>query len=105
MRISEKHLSLLHVAMDDPQNLVAYVRYLDERGNVTERTVSPIRQLTAARMMVYCLGREAVRTLKLSRVLSVRLRFACDVLPPEGVKRLVEHYHRSKRNVDRSTDT
>lgn len=96
MQIASKHWGLLQIALQEPQIFVAHIRYLAEDGSLSERTVSPLKLLTTDRIMVYCLGREAIRTLRLSRILTVRLRLSLDVLPPEGVKKLVEHDKRAK---------
>lgn len=103
MRISQRAAGLLLVAYSDPGEWVAWIRYLDGQGNVTERTISPLRYLTEDRVIVYCLGREGVRTLWLSRILTCRLRMTADVLPPEGVRALVLHPKRLR--ADKSTDT
>ncbi len=98
-QIASKHWGLLQIALQEPQLWVAHIRYLAEDGKLTERTVSPLKLLTNDRLLVYCLGREAVRSLRLSRILIVRLRLSMDVLPPEGVKTLVEHKSRAKKDV------
>ena len=98
MQICNKHWGLLQIALQEPQLYVAHIRYLAEDGKLTERTVSPLKLLTDDRLMVYCLGREAIRTLLLSRILIVKLRLSMDVLPPEGVKTLVEHKNRAKKD-------
>ena len=98
MQIANKHWGLLQIALQEPQLWVAHVRYLAEGGNLTERTVSPLKLLTNDRLLVYCLGREAGRSLRLSRILIVNLRLSMDVLPPEGVKTLVEHKSRAKKD-------
>ena len=98
MQIANKHWGLLQIALQEPHLWVAHIRYLAEGGNLTERTVSPLKLLTNDRLLVYCLGREAVRSLRLSRILIVRLRLSMDVLPPEGVKTLVEHKSRAKKD-------
>lgn len=87
--------ALLNVAMSNPEELVCQIVYLDERGDATERIVSPIRYLTRALVSVYCLGREEPRTLRLGRILRVRIALASDVLAPEAIRELCSH--RSKR--------
>ena len=82
--------ALLAIAMDYPDQFVAAVKYLDERGNVTDRIISPVRYLTANRVCVYCLGREAPRTFRIAGILKVTLKHTCDVLAPEAIKILVD---------------
>ncbi len=90
---------LVQVAMDHPELFVANIVYLDSKGNVTQRPVSPIRYLPDRRVRVYCLGRLALRTLKLSMILRVQLQLSHDVLAPEQVKELVSH-RRKLRQTD-----
>lgn len=85
---SSKKLALIDVALQAPDDFVLQIVYLDGSGNVTERVVSPIRYLTPTRLSVYCLGREAVRTLALCRIMRVRIGPAADVLAPELIKNL-----------------
>lgn len=85
-----KSQALLNVAMEAPEQFVAAIKYLDSRGNVTERIVSPIRYLTPRLVSVYCLGREAPRSLRISGMLQVRLKITSDVLAPEAIRNLVQ---------------
>lgn len=96
MQIPTKCERLLKIAYDSPEEFVASVTYLDAKGNVTVRTVSPM-SLTAEYARVYCLGREAIRTLRMPSILKVQLRLSCDVLPPEGIAELVNHSFRFRR--------
>lgn len=82
---------LLLIAYNDPATFVAQITYIDQKGTVSDRAVSPMAYLDSDRIRVYCLGREGLRTLKLSRIMRVRLRLTADVLCPEAIQTLVDH--------------
>ncbi len=69
-------------AMSDPDHWVVEFKYRDAKGNLTQRTVSPIRFLTGDRMLALCLSRQEPRQFYLNRCESLKLKMACDVLMP-----------------------
>lgn len=104
MRIIKRYEKLLLIAYNDPERFVAFVKYMGEGGRVTERTISPIKYVDHNHLLAWCLGRDALRSFKLNRIIHVRLRFTADVLPPEGVSELMRK-RRQRVSVDRSTET
>lgn len=98
MQIADNHYQMLLICLHDPDLFCAHIRYLDGNGNITERTVIPLALLTDNLLRVYCICRQGVRSLRLARVLSVKLRLSMDVLAGnESVKHLVEHRAASNR--------
>lgn len=92
MQIADNHYQMLLICLHEPDLFCAHIRYLDGKGNITERTVVPLAQLTDSLLRVYCICRQGVRSLRLARVLSVKLRLSADVLAGnEHVRHLVEH--------------
>lgn len=89
---------LLLIAYNSPETFVAQITYLAADGTVTDRAVSPICYLDNERLRVYCLGREAIRTLKLACILRVRLKLSADVLCPEAIADLVSHHRKLRRD-------
>lgn len=77
---------LLEAAMDAPDDLVAVVNYLSLSGELTRRTVSPVRYLTPHRLLVYCLGRCDLRSLHVNRIMDVRIKVAAEVMAPEQIE-------------------
>lgn len=77
--------------MADPERWVAKVRYVDSRGVVTDRVVSPLGYVNERTVRVFCLGREAIRAMRLSAILRVQLKLAMDVLVPEALQTIIEH--------------
>lgn len=99
MRIASKYYRMLLVALNDPGQWVAQVTYLDGRARLTNRAISPLRMETdqeGGSMLVMDLGSDGLRTLVYVRVLRVQLRLSSDVLPPEGVRVLVDHPKRMR---------
>jgi len=97
----KQHRAAIELAMREPDNLVLKITYLDSRGSATERIVSPIRYLTTERLQVYCLGREAVRTLKLVGIMGVQFVPSSSVLAPEAIRQLCVHTRRGSRASQR----
>lgn len=85
------------VAYNDPEQFVLQVTYLDSKGNVTDRVLSPTSFVDQDTIKAYCLGRLGVRTFKLDRIIRIRLRHASDVLAPEAVEVIVSHNPRRRR--------
>ena len=94
---------MLLIAMAQPELFVAQITYLDARGTVTDRVVSPVLYLTEDVLRAYCLGREAVRSFRSKRILRVRLKLSADCLCPEALATLVSHTN--KLRPDKSTET
>ena len=86
MTDAERNERLLDIAMEQPDLFAAEVRYLDNMGNLTRRIVSPIKYRDGL-LLVYCFGREALRTLRPDSIWQVRLVFASEVLPPMPIYR------------------
>lgn len=82
---------LILIAMQSPAEYVLQIVYIDSKGTVTDRAVSPYRYDRRGNLQVFCLGAEHLRTLRLSRILRLRIRLAVDVLSPEAIVRLVDH--------------
>lgn len=68
--------------MGNPDELVVEMQYADSKGNVTHRTISPIRFVGSDRVLALCICREEPRQFYLNRCDSVRLLRAEDVLMP-----------------------
>ena len=83
-----KHRSKLSRAAYD-QNWVCRIVYVDEKGQRTERTISPIR-LTRDTVNALDLGREEPRNFTLSRIASCELIPASDVLMGAETVRVLE---------------
>lgn len=98
--ISHRVARFFEIAAMEPEQFVVQVRYIDSDGSVTDRPVSPLRQLTPTTWRVYCLGREAIRTFDLQRVMRVQLRFSIDVLAPEKIQTLAHHSARQRRREE-----
>jgi predicted DNA-binding transcriptional regulator YafY len=72
-------------AMRDPASWVLRLRYKDNEGITTIRTVSPYR-IDADSILVLCLAREECRRLKLSSCSEIELVSAADVLMPVAIE-------------------
>lgn len=93
MKLLNEYYRMMLVALQNPEDWVAHVTYIDETGSVSRRSVSPVAVEDGA-FKVYCLGRDALRTMTFERILRVQLRHASDVLPPEGVEELVSTHEK-----------
>ncbi len=71
--------------MAAPDDLVVEMQYADSKGNVTHRTVSPIRFVGSDRVLALCLCREEPRQFYLDRCENVRLLRAAEVLMPISI--------------------
>ena len=98
-----QHKEAAVLASRDPERWVLRVWYIDSKGSVTERSVSPIR-LTKRGLLVYCLGRQDVRAMLWARICGMRLQWAPDVLCPDAIKTLVDRRSEFVR-LDDSTET
>jgi predicted DNA-binding transcriptional regulator YafY len=93
VQLLNKYYRMLIFALYSPEEWVVQVWYIDRKGNVTKRPVSPYR-LERDHAKVYCLGRDAIRRLNYERILRVQLRHASTVLTPEAIVSLVDHRRR-----------
>lgn len=73
---------ILRQAMQDSDNYVIELDYVDASGNRTRRTISPIRFVGRDRLLAMCLCREQPRQFYLERCENVRLVPAESVLMP-----------------------
>ena len=80
--VPEEITRLMRRAMASPDDFVIEMQYADSKGNLTHRTVSPIRFVGSDRVLALCLCREEPRQFYLSRCTAVRLKRAEDVLMP-----------------------
>ena len=74
--------STLRRAMQDSDDWVIEMDYIDAKGNASHRTISPIRFVGGDRLLALCLCREAPRQFQLARCQNVRLLPAAEVLMP-----------------------
>ena len=72
----------LRRAMRDSDDWAVQMDYVDAKGRVSRRTVSPIRFVGDDRFLALCLCREAPRQFQLARCQNVRLVPAAEVLMP-----------------------
>jgi len=93
------------ICMKNPEQFVLDINYLDAKGNLTQRCVSPIGYLTPRLLSVYCLGRCEVRSLKLSRIMRMRFVVANEVLSPMAIKNLCVHCRERKRPDSHGNDS
>jgi len=75
-------------AMQLPDELAIRMVYQDRGGDVTKRIVSPIRWEEGGRFLALCLGREGVRSFKISQCSSVELVAAHELLMPEPIEEI-----------------
>lgn len=73
---------LLRRAMQQSDDLVVELDYMDCHGRHTRRVVSPIRFTSPEHFLALCLCREEPRNFNLSRCRNPRLRWAADVVMP-----------------------
>jgi predicted DNA-binding transcriptional regulator YafY len=77
--------NILLMAMHSPDDYVVSLEYLDSKGAVTRRVVSPIRFLSGGRLLGLCLCREEPRQFYLDRCRNVKLCRAADFVMPVPV--------------------
>ncbi len=73
---------ILRKAMQQPDDLVIQLDYIDSRGVESRRVVSPIRFLASNRFLALCLCREEPRQFYLDRCRNAQLQPAAEVLMP-----------------------
>ncbi|MFO1064824.1 MAG: hypothetical protein U0892_13245 [Pirellulales bacterium] len=74
--------AILSRAMQAPDNFVIAMEYIDSKGEVTRRIVSPIRFLAGGRFLGLCLCREEPRQFYLNRCRNVQLKRAEEFVMP-----------------------
>lgn len=72
-------------AIQDSDNLVVEFEYVDAKGEVTRRVVSPIRFLGGQRFLGLCLSREEPRQFYLDRCSDLKIRAAHEFLMPVAI--------------------
>lgn len=77
--------AILAKAMQAADDYVVSVDYVDSKGMVTRRIVSPIRFLPGNRFLALCLCREEPRQFYLERCHNVKLCRASDFVMPVPV--------------------
>jgi predicted DNA-binding transcriptional regulator YafY len=85
MQSLNERRSILGRAMRDPDNWAVVIRYRSRHGNVTERTISPIRFTDTDRVLALCLGRESCRVFCLENILEATLQPSHEVVAPVAV--------------------
>ena len=74
--------AILAKAMQAADDYVVSLDYLDSKGVLTRRIVSPIRFLPGDRLLALCLCREEPRQFYLNRCHNVKLCLATDFVMP-----------------------
>ena len=82
---------LVHRAMQDPDQWVIQMRYVDKQGVMTERIVSPIRWINGGSVLALCLCKEMPRRFDTVRCTSVKLVEASEVLMPVRIRYIDEY--------------
>ncbi len=75
----------LSIAMQASDDYVVSLEYVDSKGGVTRRVVSPIRFLSGGRFLGLCLCREEPRQFYMNRCRNVKLCRASDFVMPVPV--------------------
>lgn len=83
--MGEKMRNNIFKAIQDSDNLVVEFEYVDAKGEVTRRVVSPIRFLGGKRFLGLCLSREEPRQFYLDRCSKLEIRSAHDFLMPVAI--------------------
>ena len=73
---------ILRRAMQQSDDLVVELDYMDSQGRHTRRVVSPIRFTSPDNFLALCLCREEPRHFNISRCRNPKMRLAADVLMP-----------------------
>ncbi len=76
---------ILSAAMQQPDDLVVKLQYIDSNGAQTTRIVSPIRYLGTGRFLGLCLSRCEPRQFYIERCSQVELKAACDYVMPVAI--------------------
>lgn len=78
-------IQIIRRAMQDSDNLVLAMDYVDSKGVSSRRVVSPIRFLGERRFLALCLCREEPRQFYLDRCNNVSLLNASEVMMPLAI--------------------
>jgi predicted DNA-binding transcriptional regulator YafY len=73
---------LISAAMQQSDDLVVTLDYLDSKGQITRRVVSPIRFMASDRFLALCLCRGEPRQFQIDRCSNLRLARAADFIIP-----------------------
>jgi predicted DNA-binding transcriptional regulator YafY len=85
-----QHLrQLLDVTMQQSDELVLSLEYVDSRGEKTRRIVSPIRYLSKDRFLGLCLCRCEPRQFHLDRCSNVQIKQAAEYLMPVALEQAI----------------
>ncbi|AMV34430.1 hypothetical protein VN12_20060 [Pirellula sp. SH-Sr6A] len=84
--MNAKEMVAINRAMQNPDDLVVQLQYIDKAGIITERVISPIRWLGGQSLLALCLCRETPRRFELARCSQIRLVRADDVLMPVPIR-------------------
>ena len=76
---------LLRRAMQNPDNWVIEMDYVDSKGVPSRRVVSPIRFLSSNRFLALCLCREEPRQFQLDRCANIQIIDAASVMMPIAI--------------------
>jgi predicted DNA-binding transcriptional regulator YafY len=74
--------TLLRRALQNPDQWVVELDYVDSKGVSSRRVISPIRFLSSTRLLALCLCREEPRQFYLERCSNARLLDAAEVMMP-----------------------
>lgn len=90
VQIREVHFRMINFAIPRTDDYALWIRYLSEKGDITERTIVPISLIDRLHLRAICVSSEEFRTFRLARILDVKLRLACDVLVGhEKIRRMI----------------
>lgn len=83
-----KKRQTIHKAMSNPDEYALRLDYIAESGQVTNRTISPVRfeGRCDLRVLALCLGREQPRSFDIRRMSNLTLVSAADLLMPEPIE-------------------
>lgn len=77
---------ILRRAMQQPDDLVVSMEYLDSKGQRTRRVVSPIRFVGKGRFLGLCLGRCEPRQFQLDRCDNLKIQSAVNYVMPVPIE-------------------
>ncbi|XZE42917.1 hypothetical protein SH467x_002457 [Pirellulaceae bacterium SH467] len=84
--MNAKEMVAINRAMQNPDDWVVQLQYIDKAGTVTERVISPIRWLGGQSLLALCLCRETPRRFELARCSQIRPLRADDILMPVPIR-------------------
>ncbi|WP_254513042.1 WYL domain-containing protein [Anatilimnocola floriformis] len=80
--------ALINRALRQADELVLVFNYMDSKGVVSRRVVSPVRMIKGERLMALCLSREEPRQFHLKRCSQMRLEWASNFVMPVPMVRV-----------------